>query len=48
MAADRRGGQAQQSPDLGRSDGTVRGDGGEHAFACTLLVAPDKHHTIVT
>lgn len=48
MAADRCGGQAQQSPDLGRSDGTVLGDGGQHAFACALLVAPDKHHTIVT
>ena len=48
VSADRGRGQPQQSPDLGRSDGTVLGDGGEHAFAGALLVRPDKHHTIVT
>jgi hypothetical protein len=48
MPADRRGGQPQQSPDIGRRDRTVLGHGGEHAFARALLVRSDKHHTIVT
>ena len=45
---DRCRGQAQQSPDLGRGDGTVLGDRGKDALARPLLVRPDKHHTIVT
>ena len=48
VAADGRGGQAEQAADLGRGHGAVLGHGGEHALARALLVAADKHHTIVT